>query len=424
VARSETLTKLPLDRWAAIMGIDSRHFNGVVSAVHPPRVCEQPWFHYSWQSADRVGREELAQAISNAEADMERELGYRLLPSWEVDEWQAAAQPWRPDLFNLYATDVRGFSQSVKANWGHVLSGGIRATTLIDDDVAITYSDEDGDSYAETATIAVAVDVGTSPCELHVYYPEDAPLVGAGDPQWEIRPIVASVSGAVATIRFRREQAVLANLQHDLLPPANDSQFRGLDGAVDANFLTAVDVYRVYNDPQTQISFLWEPFGTGCEECTGGSCTLCAYVAQTGCLTVRGDPRLGLLSYHPGSWDAATSTFTSESWAACRSPDLVRLYYYAGFRDKSLVCPTIRMAPEWERAVAYYAAALLDRPICECNNVGAWVAHWQRDLAVSGRGEGIRATDSQIDNPFGSRRGMVYAWEKVKRLALGRPVLA
>src|SRR3990167_782092 len=364
MARAETPTKLPLDRWAYLMGIDSRHFNGVYSIVHPPRVCEQPWFHYSWQSADRIGREELAQAISQAESDIEQELGYRLLPSWETDEWHSAEKPWRPDLLSLNGLDARGFSQVVKTDWGHFISGGIRLQTLLEADSAIVYTDEDSDDYDEIATVTTAVATGTSPCDIKVYFPlSNIMIQTGGEDQWEIRPVQISVVGAVATIRFRREQAVLPQLQLDLLPAAGDDHFRGVDGSVDSNFLEEVDVYQISNDPQTQISFLWEPFGQGCG-CLSGTCELCAYAAQTGCLMVRGDPRLGLVSYRPGSWDAANSEFTSEDWAELRAPDIVRLYYRAGFRDKSLSCSSVTMSRDWERIVAYYSSALLDRPVC------------------------------------------------------------
>ena len=72
-----------------------------------------------------------------------------------------------------------------------------------------------------------------------------------------------------------------------------------------------------------------------------------------------------------------------------------------------------------ELAVAYYAAALLDRPICECNNIKTWVDHWQRDLAIAGAEEGLSVSADDLDCPFGTRRGAVFAWRRVKKEALG-----
>lgn len=419
MARAEAITKLSLDRWARILGIHPSHFNGIFFGSSPS-VCAQPWMQHAFQAADRVGREEVANAIAQAEADIERHLGYRLLPSWEVDEWIPSIRPFRPELLNLTSVDVRGFAQTVEAQWGYLISGGIRSSELITADAAIAYSDLDGDLYDEIATVTITVAAGTSPCELKVYYPASNALVSSGGlNEWEIRPIEVSIMGTTATIAFRRDLAVLPEMWSDYFPPADDSHLRGVDGAVDTNFLDEVDVYRVYNDPQTQVSFLWEPFGSGCS--CASSCVLCAYSAQTGCLMLRGDPRHSIVSYRPGSWDADAEAFDSESWIESRQPDIVRLYYYAGWRDKRLACPTVKMDSEWERVVAYYAAALLDRPICECNNIRAWVDHWQRDLAIAGE-EGLRVSDKDLDNPFGTRRGAVFAWRRVNAqgVAVGR----
>ena len=64
MARAETLTKLPLDRWAQLMGINPMHFNGVFHPDSPPTVCQQPWLQHPWQAADRLGREDIANAIA------------------------------------------------------------------------------------------------------------------------------------------------------------------------------------------------------------------------------------------------------------------------------------------------------------------------------------------------------------------------
>jgi len=426
MARAETLTKLPLDRWAQIIGIHPAHFNGVYFGEHS-LVCQQPWLQHSFQAADRVGREEIARAIAQAEADIESYLGYRLMPAWEVDEWRPTVRPWRKDLLNLGVTDIRGFGQIAFANWGFLVSGGIRGSNPIEENAAIAWSDLDGDGYKETATVGpITVDEGQDPCEIHIYYPVWLPLVEAGGmDKWEIRPISVSIVGTNATITFKREQTVLPDLVSDYFPPADDSHLRGVDGNVDGNFLEAVDVYRVYNDPQTQVTMMWEPFGSACS-CNGNGCERCAYTAQAGCLMLRDDPRHSIVVYSPGTWNEDTHVFDAAIYALGREPDLVRLYYYAGLRNKSLGCPTAQMDPEWQRTMAYYTAALLDRPICECNNIKTWVDHWQRDLAIPGEVDGLRISAEQLNNPFGTRRGAVYAWNRVNRegAASGKAVFA
>ena len=421
MARAEAITKLPLDRWAKLIGIHPMHFNGVYDPARPTTPCEQPWMQHPWQAADRVGREEVAQAIADAEADIERYLGYRLLPDWEIDEWHRGERPNRPELFNLSVTDIRGFAQTVEADWGHLITGGVRQKDELELDAGLDpWADDDGDGYFEVGEITggVTVEAGTPACEVHVYYPGHA-----GADEWEIRPINVTVVGALATITFRREQCVLSELYDDLVPDATDSHLRGVDGSVDANFLEEVDVYRVYNDPQTQATFMWEPLGIGCGNCNGSGCDQCQYTTQTGCLMLRSEPRLSVVSYRPAEWNMDNLDFDSLALAVSREPDMVRLYYYGGWQDKRLTCPTIRMDPAWEQTVAHYAAAKLDRPICECNNVGAWVKHWQHDMAIAKQDEFVKVTDKVLNNPFGTQRGAIAAWQKVQEQAIGRGVL-
>lgn len=410
MARAETLTKLSLDRWAAIIGISPLSFNGVYFG-RTPTVCEQPWMQFAFQAADRVGREGVAFAIAQAEEDIETALGYRLLPTWEEDEWRRTARGPKPELIRELPVGIRGFAQTVRAEWGYMISGGIRQKEIIEAGRPITYSSLDGDTYKEQAAATVVLPSGVPPAETRIYYPGHS-----GDDDYEIRPVTVDDTVSPATITLRREQLVKPTLQIDLVPPDDDSHWRGVDGAVDANFETEVDVYRVYNDPQTQATFLWEPFGSGsCAGCVGAGCAQCAYTAQTGCLMLRDDPRLSVVSYRPATWDATSLEFDSAVWASGRQPDLVRLFYYAGWRKKNLAAPTIQMDRFWERVVAYYAAALLDRPVCECNNVHAWVENWQRDLRLSDQGRQINISRADLENPFGTRRGAIYAWHQVQR---------
>jgi len=407
------------------MGINPVHFNGVYWPNHPPTVCQQPWMQFAWQAVDRVSREEVAMAIKEAEDGIERVLGYRLLPSWETDEWHQTVRPYRPELFNLSATDLRGFGSTVKTKWGYVVSGGVRAKALIEEAVAITFTDEDGDGYEETATAAVAVVAGQSPCEVRAYFPVAGVVHFSADDMWEIKPLQVTVAGLTATLTFRREQVVLPDLQLDLVPPADDSHLRGVDGSDDANFLAAVDVYRIYNDPQTQVTLLWEPFGDACG-CGSGGCQACAYSAQTGCLVAR-EPRLGIVAYKAADWDADSLSFSPQGLLNSRLADLVRLYYYAGLRDKELSCPTTQMHSMWEKAVAYYAASLLDRPICECNNVRAWVEYWQKDVASAPPNERLEQIPEELlSNPLGTKRGALFAWRRalLDGEAIGRMVYA
>lgn len=409
-----TKTKLTLSKFAELFGIHPLHLNQVRLSSATQQLCDNMYFQWEWQDSDHVSREEIARAIREAEDKIEAQLGYRLAPDWEVDEWRPTIRPFIRDLVNLSGADIRGYKNTVEANWGYFISGGIQAKTLIEASSAIVYSDSDSDGYDETATVTVATTV-TDKNEIAVYYPGHD-----GDDAWEIRPISVSISGGNATIVFRRELVVIES-------KLNLFDITGAEavGETDADFLTTVDVYRRYNDPQTQVSFLWEPLaGAYCASCSGSGCDSCAYATQTGCLVVRGDPRQSIIGFQPATWDSDTEIFTAAAWSVDRQPDIARMYYYAGWKDKRQSY-TSRLSPDWERTVAYMAACLIDRPPCDCC-ADLWRKQREDFALVQGNpdeGTAIYRTPTNaarnldiLDNPFGSRRGEVNAWRKVKEL--------
>lgn len=392
-------TKLSLPRFAELLGISPIHF-GQVYLENLDVHCQDIWTQKSWQNADHVSREELAEAILEAETNLESQLGYRLAPTWEVDEWQETIRPFRNEFANLSVTDIRGLRQTIKANWGYFISGGIQSKALLEADSAITYSDVNNDGYFETATVTLATTVQDKN-EICLFYPGKD-----GEDPWEIRPINVVISSGVATITFRRELVVIEDKLETM-----DREDLPVLGTDDALFLDEVDVYRRYNDPQVQASFLWEPFSSSCG-CGSSGCATCAYSVQAGCLIVRGDPRQSIVGYWPANWNSDTLDFDRAWWSLNRQPDIIRLYYYSGWRDKTQKYVN-RLDPKWERTVAFYAASMLDRSPCTCCNE-VW-RHWREDLAISSGDEDGLATfsDIQLESPLGTRRGAVNAWRRL-----------
>jgi len=428
MGRASIPTKLSLDRWFYWMGVQPLHGNQVqVANLAPATGCQQPWLQHSWQAADRMGREELAMAIVTAENNIETQLGYRLLPSWEEDEWRATVRPYDPTLVNISGATARGYRQIVKGKWGHFITGGVETKTLIQAAVVIVptvppaaggWSDPDGDGYYEIGTVTLTpATVIDDPCEFAIYYPGKN-----GANEWEIRPINVSINTVtgLVTITFRREDAVLEAEQEKMGAKA-------VDGALtvpDVNFLLTVDVYRHWNDPQTQVTMMWEP--TGSCDCGSTTCPQCVYAVQAGCLHLRGEPIGSLIAYSPATWDAAAQAFYSTEWSVGRLPDIVKLHYLAGLVGKG-DCPRRSMDWLWEKTVADYAAALMERPICDCATASDRVTKAQADLAFSGGASELSSynlSSSDLDNPFGTRRGAVMAWKQVKQHAAGRAVHA
>jgi hypothetical protein len=412
VAIASTPTKLPLSTFAKNLGMHPLHFEQVRLETNPH--CSEIMVQYSWQNSDHVSREEIAIAISQAEEKIENQLGYRLGPSWEVDEWKGVVGPKQPEFFHLRQdTFMNGRSASQQAEWGYFISGGVEAKSFIFKP-DITWTDEDGDGYFETGTVTFTT-VVTDINEIEAYYPGKD-----GDATFQIRPITVNILAGVATVTFRRELCVKLSFLEAIDEP------QGVDGLDDGNFLTAVDIYRHYNDPSQQVTFLWEPLTFGCG-CGTGGCPRCAYNAATGCLMSRGDPRQSILGYSVADWNVDDQAFSAAVWPMTRQPDITRLYYRSGWRNKSQRFANSRMDPYWERVVTYMAAAMLDRPPCDCA-ADVWY-RYRRDLTlVDGSTENdanpiFRQPTGTLDNPFGTKAGEVMAWREVRDKIIGHAAL-
>lgn len=402
MAVSETRTLLPLDTFARIMGIHPVHFNGVfVPGVAEVVTCGQPLAQFAWQTSNAVSREDIAQAIADAEERIAGYTRFKLLPTFEVDErhqWPSSAWLWD--------------SPAVKTDWAHVVAAGIQGLTLLGAGAPIVYTDTDGDGYSETATITLSTTI-TDAGEIMVVYPGEN-----GDRAWEVRPCTVTLSGGVATIRVRREQLVNPGL-------LSGFNTRAVDGTDDSQFLTTVDVYRSWHNPEQQIQFLWENAPSLCG-CSDAVCTTCTLAAQFGCATVR-DYRTGMMSASAATWDSTAGSYTIGRWAIGRPADRARLWYRAGFRDQTQKRPMLDMKPQYARAVAYMATALLARPMCQCQNVTAQVEYWQDDLSAIKVGqsasENFQLDRRLLSNPFGTTRGAIYAWRTFQQLAVGEAAL-
>ena len=412
--KSEVTTKLSLPEFARIIGINPLHFMGVQIESIMRRQCTNVIFQHEWQSADGVSREEIAQAIRDAEDEIEGWLGYRLLPAWEEEEWEVPMRSRYPEMINVSPYDTRGMLRSVRAKWGHLVTPGRRTKTLLGDEAPIVWDSAFGanpaNDYMERGTITATVPEGTAECEIALYHPGRE-----GDDRYRIRPITVAVSGTTATITFRRELAALLEADTSAMDfpleypqeaiASGGDYLRPIDGTDDAHFEEALDVYRLWNDPQQQADLLWFPPGGCCPSNIG------ALATQAGALTIV-DPELGWLAFQPATWDATTGAFTGAGLYGRRQPEAVKLYYKAGLRGEG-ECPDQHMQRRWAVVVAELALARLDREICACETT--YTKHSRDDLARSGADFDYKITERMLDNPIGTRMGEVRAWRAIQR---------
>lgn len=382
-------TLLSLDRFAEIVGISPLHFNQMdMPQDLELSNCGMPILQYSWQSSDAISREEIAIAIADAEQQIETYLNYAPLPKW-YDEH--VMLPQRAGIIT---------SARVQPRRRLFIQGGIRAVTLIDADAAPQWSDEDNDNFDETATITATLPANvTDPDEVAIFYPEQS-----ADPAWQIRPVKVIIASGVATITCKRWQLVKPELLTPLAPSAvlpND----------DDNFLDAVDVYRVYNDPSHQVEFHIR--NHGCGTCSGDGCTACGYTVETGCISAI-DYRLAHLDLTHATWDADTLAFGS---GCCLSgaPERARLFYNAGLKGPG--ASRTKMAVDMELNIARLAMTKLDRQFCGCQSIQHALQYWTEDLAASvstaGKSTSTSVPKALQGSPWGTKRGALYAWSKV-----------
>lgn len=404
MARASTVTMLPLDRWARYLGIEPRHFNQITTALSPTQSCKQVWLQYSWQGTDAVGREDVADAIARAEDDLTEALGYYPLPQWTAGE-VVRTEPYNdPYLRHTSAlTTPNGLYRSVQAKRGMVISGGVQRKTLVEANVAVAWSDEDLDGYDETATVFAATTV-TDVNDIRVYFPGHN-----GDDRWEIRPLRgADIAAGIVTIIIDRHLLVAPN-QWEAIDPAE------VNGDVDANFVAAVDIYEVANDPSQQAQLQWERVPNDCD-CGSATCASCAWGTQWACLQTR-DPRLGIVTYQPAAWDSDAESFVAASLSVSRQPERVRLWYRSGYTSSRVDCPYAEMDPAFERAIVLLSITYLDRPVCSCSNVEAFYQRWSEDLALKAAdGASYQLAEAVLSCPWGTRAGAVEAWRTIMRM--------
>jgi len=390
MARADTFTLLPLDHYARLMAIHPDAFNQCVNPVNPyPGACERVWIQHAWQDYNTgriVGREELAQAISTAEEMIAYACGFWPAPTWSTSE----EHKWP-----LPARGAQTSYPPIQASWGYVIEGGQRALTMIDEDAAIVYSDEDGDGVLDTATIAITAAqmtaAGASREEVAVF------IAGETDEAWRINFLTMEEDATTGdvTITGRRSQFVDPDVWED---SADD-----VDLTVVANFLTVVDVYRRYNDPSQPAQVVWQGGALGaCDT------TLCADTCQTSCLSVE-DERQGIVHVIPGTY--ASGSWSLASFQVARLPDKARLWYRHGL-DLTDLRHLLQIRPPIAEAIARLANTYLVAEPCGCDQTRH---RWQRDREE----QDINTYDTAMAmSCFGSTmKGAVFAWGVVKRLA-------
>jgi len=397
MGRAETVTLLPLDRFASIMGIYAPHFNQL-EGTKAPKIggCgDEIW--------DQDAREDLALTIAQAEEMIAIQLGYYPSPKFVIDENIPFALPGiRSDWRNA----------EIEAEWSEVECFGTETLTLATngEGADVVYSDDDNDPFGreETATINRAgiytdnLTACDSACEVAIFFREADGAEDSADPRWEIKPIKVDIDGT--TMRITAESSLFVK------PGLWDLTERDSAGSQDSNaweinfntdnLVSQVDVYCRTTNLQTPVTLLWD----GVCDCIG----VCQHKTQLAC-AYQTDKKRGFFVPRPATWNGTTNIKAAPTHFF--PPESVTVNYRAGLATNRRTC---RMNPLLERAIVKLTNALLPEP--PCGFCGPAKTRWESDRKIVDP-----ITIEAANLPWDLyTQGALEAWRIVKMKARGR----
>jgi len=279
--------------------------------------------------------------------------------------------------------------QELRVPKGYLQAFGRRATALIEANVNVTYSDENGDGVEETATITLTLASDVATDEIQVFFRTADGALSAADDLWQIEPLRVVKSGLNVTITGQRALFVMPAIWAvDYSEPQFINKASG-DVNTPADFVTDVDVYRVYTDSTNAVIFNADPFYD------------CANVPLDGDVQYAGLGRIV---------DSAIGSFMPRSADSCALyyAETVDVWYLAGLPLENGL-----MARQLEKALVRLSNTLMGQtPSCFCDRV---LNLWQYDTRMMKPEEGAQYW---VDNPFGLAMGAIEAWKVIARMAI------
>ena len=393
MARSDTVTILPLDRYAtAIMQIHPSHFNQMQGVKAPMRGgCDEVW--------DQDARDLLAWTMKQAEDLIAIELGFQVAPTFITNERIP---------FGLTGVRSDWRNAELETEHGYVEAYGTETLTLIQAGATVEYLDLDNDpnDREEIAEIGNLVyddlTACANPCDVAVFFRVADGADDAADSRWEIRPVKVDIDGS--TMRIRAESSLF--VRPDLWRLTKQASIGAHDSVADenrwkidfalTNLVSSVDVYCRTVNTTLPVTLLWD----GACRCTG----TCSHDTQTAC-AYETDLKRGFFIPRPAS--GANVYAAPTYW---HPPEAVRVNYRAGYPlDRNC-----RIDANLERAIVKLTNVLLPEPPCAfCD---AAQVRWEND-----RKNIDPLTPEAAGMPWDLySQGALEAWRIVKRFAMGR----
>lgn len=348
---------VPLSRYAKIINYEEAAFWGVTYDNQILAGCDP-----LWTEAQRFA---IQNALAEAQQEIEEQLNYPLCPTWVTGTLD--------DEFNHNDrwVDQQTFRYSLLTRYPRLISAGVRTVTTVGASSSVTHGPIVG-VIGPLATDALSTD------EIYVYYPNS---------DREITPSKITISSGTVTIEIPRYRMVI---QEFLNTPKSGIKYNIL-----GNFLTTVDVKRIYNNPSVNAVLVRGHCNNN--QCVNG----CGECTRAACIYIR-DPYIGQIDISPADWNSDTQSWGSK--IICSSNySRVRLNYLCGLRYLNLKA---------EIALIRLAHSKMGKPPCQCDKTNDM---WAGDYAVPNI-----LTRERINCPFGLSNGAWTAWKWAQGLASRR----
>ncbi len=397
MARCSTPTGLSIDEWAAILGWSPWEINQCSYPFPKSAQCSDVTYQFAYQY-DHLSREEIGEAIADAERMLADELLYWPSPQYFTNEVVQYPRPHQKSSFG-YGGTIRGEWKTIKLRWNKVTSGGTFNRTHIGTIAGgdLTAIDEDGDGVDETFQAVITdATIGTldDPYEIGLYFVAANRHGQAIDESWRVRPITVSITGNTATITGHR--TLLINPETEFA--ANAAK---LDPSVAGNYVTSLECYRVFTDTTATAAL---PYQGVAEWKTEPECTQnCTFEIKELCLgqDINDQGRVFASFGSPSTWPYSY-----------RDPDRLSVNYVAG-----LPLENGQMNSEMARIVAYLSVSLLANEKCGCDRSNRILDRWRKPVTRFEDNNGAGAQSFQMgSSPFPMTVGGQYAWNRVKRM--------
>lgn len=418
-----------LEQFRREMQLQPFHFWSLADDTLTPvtPLCNDLIHEYAWQGTDMAGRDDIRRAIEKAEDKLRGYLGYSIAPHFVIEtDIMPKYMDWA--LHRVGYQNAAGRWLDVALKEKKLITVGIETRTLISTitvaGFGLVYTDDDGDGLLDTFTATFATSV-TDVSQIALYFAaadrlDNAPV---GE-RWRISPVSVNISAGVATVKGRAWQLVRPILYEGVGSYFADPTY-AVDPTVAGNYAQSVEAYRYFCDPtgttQTtaQAMLIWEtlPYPFWATTPTDNSRDPASQAYAIARCALR-DPLNGLVGVGEAIYNTTNAVWESVNLTSSRPPNRIEVRYQAG---ASLL--NNQIDPAWVTVVCRMAAAELGRRVSLCPERSKEIAYWQIDRAYSGNAteERFNASAGDLDNPFGTRNGHIYAWHEIqqKRILTG-----